>query len=530
MTDKKKSPNHILCILSGIITAIGFKSPDYNFLIWFSLIPCFYVLFSPNIRYIKQSFCVMFYFALTFYIVLFSFLWGLYPLDWRGFTNNQSIILILVAWIGLSLFEALFVALMGVLWFLLNKVIRIKWLTITLLWIIMEWSQGLGSVGFTWGRLANSQYNNSYIIQSVSIFGSLFLSAIIVLANSFIAVHLHNKNNYKYIIAFFCIFIINFGYGYYRINNIQHSDKTIQASVIQANINTAEKWDSDNLYNILDIYTQLTKIADNNSEKKLDIVVWAETSIPVNLSEESEFLNTCHEIANFIGSTILVGGFENIENNSYNAIFAISPSDKNKQSYHKQNLVPFGEYLPLRNILEKFIPSLENIAASSQDINFGKKKDVITTSNAIVANLICFDSIFPEVARQQVIDGANIIAVETNDSWFNGTAAIQQHLSQSVIRAVENNRYVLRSANTGISAIISPIGKIVSALQAETSGYINYEVELIDDKTLYTELGDIIVFLSMFLLILIGFISSLAEYIIMPVVEKIKFFWNMIKR
>lgn len=530
MTEKEKSPNYILCILSGIITAVGFKSPDYNFLIWFSLIPCLYVLFGSNIRYMKQSFCVMFYFALTFYIILFSFLWGLYPLDWRGFTNNQSIVLILFAWIGLSLFEALFVALMGLIWFILNKVIKIKWLTITLLWIIMEWSQGLGSIGFTWGRLANSQYNNSYIIQSISILGSLFLSGIIVLANSFIAVHLHNKDNYKYITAFFCVFIINFGYGYYRINNIQTLNKTIQASVIQGNINTTEKWDSSNLYNILDTYTQLTKIANNNSEKKLDIVVWPETSIPVNLPKETEFLNSCYELANLIDASILVGSFENIDNNSYNAILRISPLDKNIQSYHKQNLVPFGEYFPLRNILEKIIPSLENIIATGEDVAFGKKKELITESNAIIANLICFDSIFPEVARQQVNDGANIIAVETNDSWFNGTVALQQHLSQSVMRAVENNRYVLRSANTGISAVISPIGKILSALPAETAGYINYEVELIENKTLYTELGDIIVFLSIFLLVLIGFISSLSEYIIIPILKKIKFFWDMIKR
>lgn len=530
MNHTDKSPNYILCMISGAITAVSFKIPSCNFLIWFSLIPCFYVLFDSNTTKLKQSFLAMFYYGIAFYSILYYFIWSIYPMQWTGLTNSQSFFLILLAWILLSILEAIFTAVLGAIWFELSDIFKLNWLVLALMWIIMEWLQGLGPLGLTWGRLANSQYNNKYIIQSVSLFGTLFVSGIIVLANCLVAIYLHNKTKYIYAISFFIVFGLNFGYGYFRLNNIEDSDMLVTASIIQANINTEQKWEDDSVYKIFSIYEQLTEMADNNSDNPRDLIVWAETALPIVLNKNDEFLDKCSKLSKALKSTILVGGFEDIGDISYNTIFKFSPTNEFINTYQKQKLVPFGEYIPFRSVFIKVLPVVQNIISTIDDLSVGKNIGIMKMQDFNIGNLICFDSTFPNIARKQVLEGANLLCVETNDSWFNGSTAIEQHLAQSVIRAVENNRYVLRSANTGISAIISPSGEVLSALYPEIVGYINYDVPILHNNTLYTELGDIIVVISIFLIIIIGFFSILFEYILTPFIKKMKFFLNVFKR
>jgi apolipoprotein N-acyltransferase len=524
----KISQSHVFCVISGITTAIGFAFPSCGFLIWFSLIPCIYTLL--DIKNKNQAFFTMFLFGMSFYLCLFTWLWGIYPMNWLGFSTKESLALLSFAWLGLSLFEALFPALLGILFYKLRKLFNCDWLLITLLWIIMEWAQGSGPLGLTWGRLANSQYNNSYIIQGASLFGSLFVSGLLVLANALIACYLYNRNSHKYIIGFLVIFIINFSFGYYRINTKKNYTETTHISIIQTNINSKEKWISNNVDSILENYIELTELACNNSADQINTVIWSETAIPIPLTNHKEILDKCRQLSNSINATILVGSFDSIDNDTFNTIFKISPFSDEIETYYKQNLVPFGEYLPFRDIFEKSIPILSNINAGTSDLTAGKNINIFNTKNGIIANLICFDSIFPEIARQQVLKGANIIAVESNDSWFNKTAAKHQHLSQAVLRAVENNRYVMRCANGSISAAISPTGQIVSALQSESDGYINYEVSLIPDKTLYTLLGDSIVFISMLIILALLIAHILVEIIIYPIAKKVKFLWSTLTR
>jgi apolipoprotein N-acyltransferase len=449
-------------------------------------------------------------------------------MNWLGFSNTESLVLLSFAWLGLSLFEALFPALLGILFYKIKNIFSCDWLLITLLWIIMEWAQGSGPLGLPWSRLANSQYTNIYIIQGASLFGSVFVSGLLVLGNALIACYLYNRSSHKYIIGFLLIFIINFSYGYYRINSKENYTETANISIIQTNINSKEKWISSSVNNILDTYIELTQLACNNPTTKIDTVIWSETAIPITLANHKDILEKCHQLSNSTNTTILVGSFDSIDNDTFNTIFKFSPFSDNTETYYKQNLVPFGEYLPLRSVFEKSIPILSNLNAGTSDLTAGEKNNIFNTNNSVIANLICFDSIFPEIARQQVLEGANIIAVESNDSWFNKTAAKHEHLSQAVLRAVENNRYVMRCANGSISAAISATGQIVSALKSESDGYINYEVPLIPDKTLYTQLGDCIVFISMLIIVVLLITNILLENIIYPISKKVRFFWSML--
>ncbi|MCZ6555771.1 MAG: apolipoprotein N-acyltransferase, partial [Candidatus Dadabacteria bacterium] len=153
-------------------------------------------------------------------------------------------------------------------------------------------------------------------------------------------------------------------------------------------------------------------------------------------------------------------------------------------------LILFGEYLPFA----KYIPAIKNISPASGDFTPGDKLDLfeIKEKGARIAPIICYEDIIPSFSRQFVNKGANLIVNITNDAWFGKTIAPYQHLFISIPRAVETRKYLLRSTNTGISAIIDPVGRVVDRTDNFVQTNLEGEVSLMNGgKTLYTRIGDL---------------------------------------
>jgi apolipoprotein N-acyltransferase len=173
--------------------------------------------------------------------------------------------------------------------------------------------------------------------------------------------------------------------------------------------------------------------------------------------------------------------------------------DENYESiapYAKRQLVPFGEFLPFENVLTRVLPFIENIALFNSRLAPGDGSRLMYINGVNYGGLVCFDSIFARLARQSVRDGADILIISTNDSWFRDSAAIYHHNAQAVLRAVQNNRYVVRSANTGISSFISPTGRILRQTEVFERTAITQEVGLARGMTLYTRFGEIILYFA----------------------------------
>ena len=164
--------------------------------------------------------------------------------------------------------------------------------------------------------------------------------------------------------------------------------------------------------------------------------------------------------------------------------------------YSKRHLVPFGEYVPWRDLFTAIYPPLSDIGMLDNDFTPGEDPAVFDTGEYKIGSAICFDSIFAELIRGSVNDGAELIAIETNDSWFSDSAAVYMHEAQAKLRAVEAGRYVLRAANTGISAIISPTGRAIAEIEPLVDGYAVESIRPRSDRTLYSAVGDIWVMLS----------------------------------
>jgi apolipoprotein N-acyltransferase len=170
----------------------------------------------------------------------------------------------------------------------------------------------------------------------------------------------------------------------------------------------------------------------------------------------------------------------------YNSAYVVGKDGGVLGIYHKVHLVPFGEYTPLA----EYIPFLEGLTAEGIGFHPGQGHHPIVTAVGRIGILICYEGIFPEIARQTVKSGAQVLVNITNDAWYDRSSAPYQHFVSYIFRAVETDRYILRAANTGISGIIDPRGRIKATTRIFEDAVLNGGFSLKEGKTFYVRYGD----------------------------------------
>lgn len=510
--------NYILILISALMMGLSFTFKEASLIAWVGLVPYFYVVFNEKLT-VKKGFKYGIAYGITFYLFLLLWLFEMYPLNWLGLSNRDSIIIIISGWIVISLIEGLFLSIVPIIFkFTKGKREYLNIISISFIWVLIEWVQGLGILGFSWGKLAVSQAPNTYLIQSASLLGSLFISFLIVFINATISNIIIKRKEIEAIrklaIGIILIFTCNIAYGYYNLNR-KYDDRKIDISLVQGNISSNEKWKNNALDDSLSTYERLTNEALDKARKEnkdIELMIWPETAIPVNILEKSKVMKKAKAIAIDNDLNFMTGGFySEIKTNEvleYNSVYTFDKKGDISGIYSKRHLVPFGEYIPYYNEILKYIPGLDSLNAIGNNLTPGTKTEVVDIEYGNIAPVICFESIFPDLIRKSINDGGELIAIVTNDSWFEDSTAVIQHNNQAILRAVENNRYVIRAANTGISSVIDNNGIVKSKLDPLVEGFINEEVNLISEKTLYTIVGEVIVFLAIIWIAVIVFIRK----------------------
>jgi apolipoprotein N-acyltransferase len=266
--------------------------------------------------------------------------------------------------------------------------------------------------------------------------------------------------------------------------------RTLRVGLAQGSIDQGVKWDGRYQQETINIYRKLTEDASNRQAR---LVIWPETAIPYYYDPEEVKDGQIGALARSASTYILTGSPAynyNPELNKvtyFNSAFLIDPKGETVGRYDKYHLVPFGEYLPLRGILP-----FEKLTAGIGDFTEGQGPVPITFGEASIGTLVCFESIFPEIARGHVKNGATLLATITNDAWFGRTSAPSQHFQMAVFRAVENKAFLVRSANTGVSGVIDPLGRV------RNSTGLYERTAVVDDVglrkgplTFYTIYGDV---------------------------------------
>lgn len=502
----------IILVLSGLLTGLTVAFCELGFLEWIIIIPAAIILLrrgshqKTRLRSIYFDGLMFFY---GFYLVCYHFFLSMYPLDFVGVSKGAAVVVVLVAWLGLSLLQAL----MGACVFLLSAVVfrgricrrisLLKPVAVAAIWAVFEWSQNFGWWGVPWGKLAIGQTKYVLGIQNASWLGSYFITFVIVAVNFFIALALLKACKVKIVrlAASFAVSLLVFQYASGAViwftTDIDEGE-TLTVASLQGNISTGSEWTSDTLDTIEDVFWSQTREA---AERDVDIIVWPETALPVDITVGiySDYDEKCKSLAKETETYILVGAYSTDESGKcYNSMICYTPEGERAETiYNKRRLVPFGEFIPMRGLFETLIPPLTEIIIPFDDIDSGEGANVMNVEGNEVGCLICFDSIYDGLTRETVRAGAEVICLSTNDSWFEGSAALRIHNSHAQLRAIESGRYITRCASTGVSTVISPRGEVLDSLEAETEGILIYDVHTRTNRNIWYYVGNTFIYICL---------------------------------
>jgi apolipoprotein N-acyltransferase len=228
--------------------------------------------------------------------------------------------------------------------------------------------------------------------------------------------------------------------------------------------------------------------------------VWPESAAPFMFDEDKLAAAQVRGLAMDKRVSILLGSDEierpehagDLPDKYYNSAFLIRPDGTTGGVYRKIHLVPFGEYVPLRRMLFFVSPLVEAIG----DFSAGTDAVLLPLNGHLISTAICYEVVYPDLVRQFVRGGSELLTTMTNDAWFGRTSAPYQHFAQASMRAIEEGRYLVRAANTGVSGFVDPYGRVLSATRIFEPAVSVEEIRFLKAATIYSRIGDVFAYAS----------------------------------
>ncbi|MBI9078172.1 MAG: apolipoprotein N-acyltransferase [Pseudodesulfovibrio sp.] len=379
-------------------------------------------------------------------------------------------------------------------------------------WATMEMLMGTILSGFPWMNLASAFSPWPFAIQGASILGAYGLSG--VLTTLALAILLYRTYRSALLLAVGLVVLLT-GFGFYRGLAFDTGNSNFMVSIAQGNVDQGMKWIPKYQAETVRKYVKISLDAIRNKAPK--VVIWPETAMPFYLQDKTPFRQAVQILAQDSKTSIITGSpayrITDMKTNQYvlfNRAWLVDEAGRTTQSYDKVHLVPFGEYMPF----EEWMP-FEKLVQAAGNFVSGKDNKPLYIDGVALGMLICYEAIFPELAQKQVELGANALINISNDAWFGDTSAPRQHLNLSIMRAVEQGRWLVRGTNTGISAFVDPVGRIVSIgtqFQAES---LSATIAPLKTKTVYHQifpwLGHLIYSLTILGFFRVGYLARLKK-------------------
>jgi len=448
--------------LSSILFILSFYCSYVSFFAFLG-----FLFFYDKKPALKLTFFSFFPFIAFLYSGIFKSLFIYYGLN---FFISSALFLVLVCYHFVYIFLPVYI----------NKKLKLGIIFLPFLLIAFEYLKSKLFYGLPLGNFNLLVWNIPIFIKSAAYFGAYFVSFELILAN--VALYMIIKKDIKFILPFAFVFI----FLLIPMSKPKHSFiKTI--SIVQGGIPQNEKWESKFLNRNLNIYINATK------NLKSDVVFWPESAYPYIFEKSNNPLIGFMKNKKFG----LISGVVREEKTKYfNSVVFIK--GEKMQFYNKQILVPFAEFLPLRSIIGKLVP--KNMDPG--DFSRGKRNVIFNDGKLKVGPMICYEEAFGFISRRYKNEGANLLAILTNDAWFSKTPTFYLLGRNAIFRAVENSIWVVRVANNGISEIISPKGGVIAKLKAYKKGVLTKKVRItVSDKTPFDKGG------YLFPIVLIIFVS-----------------------
>lgn len=504
----------LLVILGGMLAGISFTPFPFPFTVFlfFSFIPYFAVIEKrKTLLEINRASYLMF------------FTLSLITIYWVGSWQSKADPFLMIGGGVLIFFYPAVLLINSTLFFYSYKIFgkeKALWL-FPIIWVTGEYLLTLTDLKFPWLTLGHGLAKFTTFIQIADVVGSFGLSLIVLYTNVllyFVIKDFFSERKYflRYLISAFILFSFVFVYGVIKLNEKNTDERFLKVGVVQPNIDPWDKWESGGLEEILKNYLELSEECTKQGAK---LIIWPETALPVYL-----FAGTYSDIVDSIYSFLIkndvylltgmpdyIVHYEhpptdaklskagNFYYSTYNSILLLNPKSYEIQRYGKMHLVPLGEKVPFVDALP-FLADWFKWGVGLSGWNVGKDttvfKLIFDKDSVKVAGLVCYESVFPDFVTYFVKKGSQFITVVTNDSWYGNSSGPYQHKEFAALRAVENRRAVVRSANGGVSCLINKYGitEVETEMFTRTSFVVN--VPLNNQITFYTNYPLIIPIIS----------------------------------
>ena len=372
-------------------------------------------------------------------------------------------------------------------------------------WVAQEWLRSIVFSGWGWNTLGSALHAQLVLIQIAEFTGVAGISFMVAFTNVIMVATVRRfilETQVKPMRPHFDLTLTMasvvgvMGFGVHALH-VRRETKPLSVALVQPNIPREEKFTVEFANKTFDKFTELSRPAlETNAHT--DLLVWPESAMPGPVLGDEMSHRFVMDFSASAKTDLLLGTIDQDETHAYNAAMLVSDAGAHLQIYRKVHLVPFGEYVPGRHT----IPLLARVVGDQvpDDFAFGKEFTVfkLTGDKAKVAPLICFEDTIGDLARQFVLDGANLLVNVTNDGWFLRSAESRQHLANAVFRCVETRLPLVRAANTGVTCFVNEFGNITQILLDEngtpfTQGTLTGQVAVVanPEPTFYVRYGEL---------------------------------------
>lgn len=460
-----------LTILSALLAFLARHFCALGFLMWFALVPLFYAVFDR-----KYAVRLSGLFGFIYYGLTISWMFSIRDLPEFGLSGPTGFLFAFFCWLGLSIYGA--VGYMALFYWLCRRRSRmLSPLVAACGFMLLEGVQGWGdsALAFPWCSFAYSQ--SGAVVQSAGLFGSVFITFLIVFVNLALSLALQTKRG-RVLLPAGVLLVVNLLFGVVMLHNMPPGEQ-VSVSVVQNNVSSDEKWKNiETLFNLISL----------KDRAQGDLIVFSETVYPSVLSQETA------ERLGKENASVMVGALSQTASGEKSVAIHTIENGKITATSYKMHLIPLGEYMP---------PGFGFLSDRLGLMGFAPGESVLLhgENNRKICSLICFDSCFSSFAREGVQKGASLLAVSTNDSWFDGAAEVSEHLRISVFRAIEQGKYLVHASTTGVTAIADPRGRVIARLPVGEEGILEGTVRYIKTRTLYSYIGELPLIVCLIILI-----------------------------